>query len=159
MSMRTADIVVAAIIMCLGIVVALDSWLRGSGWGPEGPRAGFFPFLLAIVVVVGCMVVVGQALRGTGTARAGVPFVLAGGLRPVLTVFIPAALMVLLTEAVGLYLAAMIYLTVYIRGAGEFRWRTALSVGILVPVVFYILFDKLFLIPMPRGVFGGRLGF
>jgi len=158
MSIRVADVVVAALIIVVGLVVGLDSLRLGGGWGPEGPRAGFFPFLMAIVVVLGCAWVIWQALRGKGTTPSGAPFVLPGGLRPVLTVFVPAALMVLLTEVVGLYVAAMIYLAAYIRWVGGFRWPVVLSVSVLVPAVFYILFDRIFLIPMPQGMFGSLLG-
>ena len=159
MSMRAADVAVAAIFAAVGVVVGLESWSRGSGWGPDGPRSGFFPFLMALVVVGGCLVVMIQALRGGGTTRAGEPLIQPGGLRPVLTVFLPAAGMVMLTEVVGLYLAAMVYLVGYIRWVGGFRWRAVLPVGILVPLTFYVLFDRIFLIPMPRGMLGDRLPF
>lgn len=159
MSMRVADVVVAAIIIIVGLVVGLDSLRLGGGWGPEGPRAGFFPFLMATVVVLGCAWVIWQALRGKGTTAPDEPFVLPGGLRPVLMVFLPAAVMVLLTEIVGLYVAAAIYLAAYIRWVGDFRWSVVLAVSVLVPAAFYVLFDKIFLIPMPQGMFGHLLGF
>ena len=76
---------------------------------------------------------------------------------PVLTVFIPACGMVLLTSVIGLYLAAMVYLIGYIRWVGGFRWRTVLLVSILVPLAFYWVFDKMFLIPMPMGMFGEQI--
>jgi hypothetical protein len=85
------------------------------------------------------------------------PFVPAGGMKPVLTVFIPACGMVLLTEVVGLYLAAMIYLTGYIKLVGGYRWRTVLLVSILIPLGFYWVFEKIFLIPMPVGMFGAQI--
>jgi hypothetical protein len=78
-------------------------------------------------------------------------------MKPVLTVFIPACGMVLLTEVIGLYLAAMIYLAAYIRFVGGFRWQTVLLVSIPVPLVFYWLFEKIFLIPMPVGMFGAQI--
>jgi cytochrome c oxidase subunit IV len=81
----------------------------------------------------------------------------AGGLKPVLTVAIPAIGMVLLTEVVGLYIAAMIYLVGYIRLVGEYRWRTVLLISIPIPLLFYVVFEKLFLIPMPMGLFGGQI--
>jgi len=157
--MRAADIVVAAIIMAVGVVVGVDSMRLGSGWGADGPRAGFFPFILALLVVVGCASVIWRAAGGRGTTKAGEPFVAPGGFGPVLAVFVPAVLMVFLTEIVGLYVAAMVYLIGYIRWVGGFRWRIVLPVGILVPLGFYILFDKIFLIPMPQGMFGDRFGF
>ncbi len=159
MSMRGAEIVVAAILMGFGILVAVDSVRRGAGWGPDGPQAGFFPFMMAVLILAGCAVVLWQAIRRTGVAESGARFVVRGGLRPVLTVLVPAALMVALTEVVGLYLASMIYLTAYIRWVGGFRWVVVLAVGILVPLVFYVMFEKFFLVPMPQGILGRTLGF
>jgi hypothetical protein len=157
MNTKAADILVAAMILCLGLVVGWDALRLGSGWGMEGPRAGFFPFLMALLVVGGCVVVMIQAVRGTSSVRGGKPFIPPGGLKPVLTVFIPAMGMVLLTEVVGLYIAAMIYLIGYIRWVGGFRWRTVMLVSIPIPLIFYWLFDKVFLIPMPMGMFGAQI--
>jgi hypothetical protein len=157
MSTKTADIIVAVVILCIGLVVGVDSLRLGAGWGLEGPRAGFFPFLMAILVVAGCLLVIWQAVKGTSSVKGSKPFVPEGGLKPVLTVLIPACGMVLLTEIVGLYIAAMIYLVVYIRFAGRFRWRTVLLVSIPIPLICYWLFDKIFLIPMPMGMFGAQI--
>ncbi len=157
MSTKTADIIVAVVILCIGIAVGLDSLRLGSGWGMNGPQAGFFPFLMVILVVGGCLVVIRQAVKGTSSVKGSKRFVPRGGMKPVLTVCIPAIGMVLLTEVVGLYVAAMIYLVGYIRWVGGFRWRTVLLVSIPIPLIFYWLFDKFFLIPMPMGMFGAKI--
>jgi len=159
MSMRGADLMVAAIILAIGVVVGFDAIRLGYGWGMEGPKAGFFPFILALIIVGGSLVIIRQAIQGKGTAKASKPLVPREAVKPVLVVLIPAILMVALTEIVGLYIAAIIYLTVYIRWVGRFSWLTTVLIGILVPVSFYIVFDKIFLIPMPQGMFGARLGF
>jgi hypothetical protein len=65
--------------------------------------------------------------------------------------------MVLLTEVVGLYVAAMIYLAAYIKIVGGYRWRTVLLVSIPIPFIFYWVFEKVFLIPMPAGMFGAQI--
>ena len=150
---------VAVIILAIGAVVGFDAVRLGYGWGMEGPRAGFFPFILALIIVGGCMFSIWQAIQGKGTAKANKPLIPREAVKPVLVVFIPAILMVALTEIVGLYIAAIIYLTAYIRWVGRFSWLTTVLIGILVPVSFYIVFDKIFLIPMPQGMFGARLGF
>lgn len=159
MTMRGADIVVAAILAGFGLLVIVDSLGRGAGWGPDGPQAGFFPFLMAILVLIGCAVTVWRAIKDALAAKPRAPFVLPGGLRPVLTVFVPAALMVAVTEVLGLYVGSIIYLTAYIRWVGRFRWAIALAIGVLVPLAFYVTFEKVFLVPMPKGILGEKLGF
>ncbi|HSC70789.1 MAG TPA: tripartite tricarboxylate transporter TctB family protein, partial [Candidatus Methylomirabilis sp.] len=130
MSTKAVDILVAGIILCVGVVVGMDSIRLGVGWGAEGPRAGFFPFAMTLLVVGGCLMVIRQAVKGTSSVKGAKPFVPAGAMKPVLTVLIPACGMVLLTEVVGLYVAAMIYLVGYIRVVGGYRWRTVLLVSI-----------------------------
>ncbi|MFA5026330.1 MAG: tripartite tricarboxylate transporter TctB family protein [Candidatus Methylomirabilota bacterium] len=154
---KTADIIVAAMLLCLGVIVGWDSYRLGSGWGPEGPKAGFFPLVMAVVAIVGCLVVIRQAMAGTSSVKGGKLFVPAGGMKPVLTVFIPACGMILLTEVVGLYVAAMIYLAAYIKVVGEYKWSTVLLVSIPIPLLFYWVFEKIFLIPMPAGMFGAQI--
>jgi hypothetical protein len=147
----------AIVLLCLSLVVGWDSVRLGSGWGIEGPKAGFFPLAMAVIAILGCVVIIRQAIKGTSSVKGGKPFVPEGGMRPVLTVFIPACGMILLTEVVGLYIAAMIYLTAYIKVVGEFRWRTVLLVSIPIPLIFYWVFEKIFLIPMPAGMFGAQI--
>jgi len=157
MTTKTADILVAIALLCLGLVVGWDSFRLGSGWGMEGPKAGFFPFVMAVVAVAGCLVIIRQAMKGRSSVKGSKPFVPSGGMKPVLTVFIPACGMILLTEVVGLYVAAMIYLAAYIRIVGGYRWRTVLLVSIPIPMIFYWVFEKIFLIPMPAGMFGAQI--
>jgi len=157
MTTKVADIVVAAVLLGLGLIVAWDAYRLGAGWEMGGPQAGFFPMIMAILVVGGCLIVMRQAVKGTASVKGEKPFILAGGLRPILTVFLPAVAMVLVTEVIGLYLAAMIYLAVYIRLVGGFRWTTVLLISIPIPLIFYWLFDKVFLIPMPMGMYGEKV--
>jgi hypothetical protein len=154
---KTADIIVATILLGIGLLVGIDSWRLGAGWGLEGPQAGFFPFIMAVLVVVGTALAIRQAIKGTSSVKGTKRFIPEGALRPVLTVLIPAAGMVILTEFVGLYVAAMIYLTAYIRVVGGYAWRTVLLVSILVPLACYVTFEKFFLIPMPQGWWGATL--
>lgn len=154
---RTADIVVAVILMAIGLLVTYDALRLGAGWGLEGPKAGFFPFLMSILVVGGCIIIIRQAVKGKSSGKGEKSFVLPGGLKPALTVFIPALGMVIVTEIVGLYIAAMIYLAAYIGLVGRFRWQTVLLVSIPIPLIFYVVFEKIFLIPLPMGSYGGML--
>ena len=157
--MRTADIICAGVIACIGIIVVIDSIRLGSGWEMDGPQAGFFPFVLGSIVVAGCLVIIWRAVRRRGVAKSTKPFIEREAITSVLCVVVPATLMVLLTEIIGLYVAASIYLLAYIRWVGGHRWHTVLSISIFTPLVFYVVFDRIFLIPMPQGMLGGFLGF
>ena len=148
--MRKADIACGLVLLLLGGLVLWGSLTLKIGWGLNGPESGFFPFWLAVGLVICSGVTVLKAFfRGSSYAHR--PFVRKGGWVPVVKVAVPAFGMVALTEAIGLYPAAAIYLAVYMRWIGRHRWVTILLVSILLPVASYFLFDKWFLIPMPKG--------
>ncbi|MBI3329099.1 MAG: tripartite tricarboxylate transporter TctB family protein [Nitrospinae bacterium] len=158
--MRKADEICALILLGIGTLVIYDARKYGVfGWGLAGPDPGMYPFLLGGGVVVGSLILLGQSLFGARRSASDKPFIPSGGLKPVLTAVIPAALMVFLTHFIGLYLAAGAYLAVYMRWIGKYRWITVLAVSILIPLVGYLVFDKWFLIPLPEGSLTGRLGF
>lgn len=157
MSYKMADYITAGVILLLGLIVVVDSFRLGSGWGMDGPRPGFFPFLMGAIILLGCVVVMRQASQGKGSAKKKGAFVPPEAIKSILVVLIPACLMILFTEIVGLYIAAMVYLILYIRLVGSFRWVTSAAIGILVPMAFYIIFEKIFLIPMPAGLYGSML--
>jgi hypothetical protein len=77
---------------------------------------------------------------------------------PVLKVALPATAMVLLTQMIGLYPAAALYIAFYMRWIGRHHWLLVLAVSLCIPFGSYFLFDKWFLIPMPKGWWGEYLG-
>jgi putative tricarboxylic transport membrane protein len=44
------------------------------------------------------------------------------------------------------------------RWVGQHRWPVVLALSIGLPLGSYFLFDKWFLIPMPKGLWGEHLG-
>jgi len=153
--MRAADIVTASVLLLLGGLVGADAIRLGIGWGTDGPRSGFFPFWLAIVLVVCCVVVIGQAARRDTRE----PFVTRERLRLVLKVLWPATAMVVLTHVLGLYVTAGLYLGFYMRWVGGHGWRAVLALSIAVPVVTFLIFELWFLVPMPKGPLEAWLGY
>ena len=155
--MRKADIVVALLLLALAVLVARESLQLDIGWGLNGPEGGFFPFWLAVGLAICALVIVVQAVRSTApTSRQ--PLVRPGGWAPLLKVALPATAMVALTEMIGLYPAAALYIGFYMRWIGKHHWLLVLAVSLGVPLGSYVIFDKWFLIPMPKGWWGEYLG-
>ncbi len=158
--MRKADVITALIILVIGILVVYEGIKLGViGWGAAGPMSGLYPFLLGMGLVIGSLVVLGRVFIISRKSMSDKPFIQKGGLRHVLYVAIPAALMVAMTEFIGLYIAAGLYLALYMKWIGKHRWITVLAISILLPLVSYFVFDKYFLIPLPKGRLSGLLGF
>jgi len=153
--MRTADLVTASILILLGGVVIFDAVRLGIGWGTDGPKSGFFPFWLAVIMVVACGIIILQALRRSSSEV----FVTREQLGPVLQVFWPAAAMVLLTRFVGLYVASALYIGFYMRWVGRHSWFAVVTLSVAIPVITFFTFELWFLVPMPKGPLEAWLGY
>ena len=153
--MRTADLVTAAVLMLLGGVVIFDSLRLGIGWGTDGPRSGFFPFWLAVLMTATAALIFVQALRRPVTRV----FVSRAALRPVLSVLGPATAMVIVMQVTGLYVASAIYVAFYMRWIGRHRWPATIAMAVGLSVVTFLVFEEWFLVPMPKGPLEAWLGY
>ena len=154
--MRAADIVTAAVLMAVGGLVMFDAVRLGYDWGTDGPKSGFFPFWLSVAMVLACALLIVQALRQRGGDR---PFVTRAQLRPVLAVLVPATAMVALMEVAGLYVASTLYIAFYMRWVGRHRWATVVVLALGIPIATFVIFERWFLVPMPKGPLEAWLGF
>jgi putative tricarboxylic transport membrane protein len=159
--MRTGDLVTAAVLMGLGGVVVYDAVRLGIGWGEEGPRSGFFPFWLAVLLMLCSVAIFLQAWRRQATP----PFVHREKLAPVLKVVVPMAVFIAVTDppgppdGLGLYVAAALYIATYMRWVGRHQWASVAAVAVVVPVAAFLIFERWFLVPMPKGPLETWLGY
>jgi putative tricarboxylic transport membrane protein len=155
--MRKADIVVALGLMLVGFLAIGDSIRLGFGWGMSGPKPGFFPFYMGLGIFICTFFIVLRAIKIYKKEGPGKTLIAEGGLKQILWVLLPAIGVVLLTELIGLHLATVLYLGFYMAWVGKMHWAKVILLSILVPLVIYILFDKIFLIPLPEGLWGGGI--
>ena len=153
--MRTADLITALALMLLGGVVIFDAARIGIGWGTDGPKSGFFPFWLAVIMLAACVLILVQSIWRASPA----PFVTRKQLGPVLKVLWPAAAAVALMQFVGLYVASAFYMAFYMRWVGRHGWFVVIALAVLVPVVTFFVFETWFLVPMPKGPLETWLGY
>jgi hypothetical protein len=153
--MRTADLTTALILIAGGALVIWDSLRLGIGWGSDGPQSGFFPFWLAVLLIAACLAIAVQARRRASDR----PFVTREQLRPVLTTLLPSAGFVVLTQFVGLYVATMLFMGFYMRWIGRYAWAPVVTISVLFPLIIFVIFEKWFLVPMPKGPLEAWLGY
>jgi putative tricarboxylic transport membrane protein len=159
--MQLADLVTAFVLMLMGGVVLGDALRLGAGWGSDGPQSGFVPFWLAVLLLLVSAGIFVQAL----VRRVRVPFVTRARLRPVLQVLLPMLAFVLLIDlpggygGLGLYVAAALYLAIYMRWVGGHDWRAVVALSVLIPLVTFVVFEQWFLVPMPKGPVEAWLGY
>jgi hypothetical protein len=155
--MRKADIIVALGLMVVGLLALGDAVRIGFGWGMSGPEAGFFPFYMGLGIVISTFFIVRRGIKILKKEGMGKPLIAKGGLTQILWVLLPAVGVVLLTELLGLHLATVLYLAFYMGVVGRIHWGKVILLSLLVPFVIYVLFDKIFLIPLPEGVWGKNI--
>jgi putative tricarboxylic transport membrane protein len=153
--MRAAELVTASVLIFLGVVVLFDAVRIGFGWGPDGPRSGFFPFWLALIMVIVCGVILVQAALD----HRGKSFVSRAQLNSVLKVLWPATAAVALMHFVGLYVASALYMGFYMRWVGRHSWVAVVAIALGIPIASFLVFEKWFLVPMPKGPLEQWLGY
>lgn len=155
-SHRGVEIGVAAFIALLTLIGIYGSLKVGIGWAAEGPRAGFFPFYVSVIVLGCCVVNIAQALM---TADDGKIFAEWSQLRQVLAVLAPTAIYVALVPYLGMYVSSALLIAAFMRWFGRYRWITAIAVAIAVPLVTFFMFEIWFLVPLPKGPLESYLGY
>ena len=153
--MRAVDLATASIFVLLGGVVVFDSIRIGIGWGTDGPRSGFFPFWLGVILILASVTIAVQAWR----RATDKPFVTREQLAPVMKVLWPATVMVILITPLGLYVASTLYLAFYMRWVGRHGWLAVVLCSVGVPLLTFVVFELWFLVPMPKGPLETWLGY
>jgi putative tricarboxylic transport membrane protein len=154
-STRTVEIVTAALFLLLGSLVMWDSWRIGNGWGPDGPKSGYFPFYVGLLMNIASLINLVQAIR----ADDGGPFVSKSKLRLVMAIFIPTLVYVALMQWIGLYVASAIFIGVFMRWQGKFSFFKSALCGVAVPVALFLMFEIWFKVPLIKGPLEAALGF
>jgi hypothetical protein len=154
-SHRSVEIGVALFLALLAAVGIAGSLKAVIGWGPEGPKAGFFPFYISLIVLISCAVnMIGVLREFTGREA----FATWGQLRQVLSVVIPTTIYVLAVPVIGMYVSSALLIAVFMKWIGRYSWPMVLIVAAGVPILTFILFERWFLVPLPKGPLEDRLG-
>jgi putative tricarboxylic transport membrane protein len=153
---RSAEIVVAALFFLGGAVVVYDSTRLGAKWGADGPEAGYFPFYIGLIVCLSSAVNFILALLSKRDREKS--FVDVEALKLVLSVLIPASIYVALITWTGIYVASTLFIAFFMRWLGKYPWWKLSAVSIGVSVVFFLIFEVWFKVPLPKGPLEAALG-
>lgn len=144
------DIVTSALFIIFGVVVMVGSINLGNGWGSDGPEAGYFPFYVSLIMSAASAVTLYKALI-VDRHEERESFVARGPFKQVLSVLIPAAVFVLAMQLIGIYVAALIYIAVFMRWLGKYPVWKSISVGLGVSIALFLMFEVWFQVPLPQG--------
>ena len=149
-STRTVEAVVAALLFVFGAAFAYNSYRLGFRWAIEGPQSGFFPFYVSLIICAASAMILFHALRGRDPKGAEV-FVERGQLKQVLQVLIPAAVFVLGIQLIGIYVASVIYIAVFMRWLGKYSLVKSVLLSVAIIVAFFFMFEVWFQVPLFKG--------
>lgn len=154
--MRHIEFAVSGILIVLAGVVAAEAMRLGIGWGVAGPASGFFPLWLALLLAVASVANVLNVVRASGRQE---PFVSWQALLAASKVGLSALGYVFLIGSLGIYGASAVYLALFMRWLGGHGWLASAATGLGVPAGIFILFEKWFLTPLPKGLLEPFLSF
>ena len=153
-SQRTMEIAVAVAMLLFAGIVIYGALQAGINWGAEGPRAGFFPFYVGVLIMIASLVNLAHSLREPRKRL----FAEWGQLRQVVSVVLPLAIYVALVPWLGLYVSSLLLIAVFMRWLGGYGWGPVAALAIGVPAAAYVMFEKWFLVPLPKGPIEDLLG-
>ncbi|RTL76857.1 MAG: tripartite tricarboxylate transporter TctB family protein [Bradyrhizobiaceae bacterium] len=144
---RTVEAGVAVACIVFGLITILGSMQVGVGWDASGPKSGFFPFYLGIVIVLSSLVNLKNAWGIDGEREFATWY----QLKQVLAVIIPTTVYVFVLPYTGIYIASMVLIGGFMMWLGKYPLYKAVLYGVGVPVAIYFMFEKWFLVPLPKG--------
>ena len=153
---RTVEIGVAIAVIAFGVIAVIGSLQVGIDWGAEGPKAGFFPFYVGLMIIGSGLFNLYQAVMGQFGGRV---FASWAQLRQVMSVVVPTAIYVAVIPWIGIYVASAGLIGLFMRWFGRYGWLVVLAVSIGMPLVTFVVFERWFLVPLPKGPIEEFLGF
>ena len=154
---RGPEVGVAAFLLAIGALVVGDSLRVGIGWADDGPRSGYFPFYVGLFLIGASGWTLLRALLGRSPLKAR--FATRSQLSQVLAVLLPMVVYVAAIAGLGIYVASFALIAYFMKRHGRYGWPLTVAVSAGVPIAFFLLFERWFLVLLPKGPLEAALGF
>lgn len=160
-SMRLWEASVSIGFFLFGALVMWDSHRLGSAWASDGPQAGYFPFYIGLIICISSVINLLAAINMGERGRKA--FVKRGQLKMVLTVLIPSAVFVAMISnpvlSLGIYASSALFIAYFMWYLGKYSLPRILAVSLATVIVFFMMFEVWFLVPLPKGPIEAAFGF
>lgn len=153
---RWPEVGVAVFLLALGGLAVADSLRVGIGWADDGPRSGYFPFYIGMLLMASSGWVLARQLWRWRAADK--PFAERSQLASVVAVLVPMLVYVAVIAGAGLYVSSALLIGYFMRRHGRYGWAGTLAVSVAVPAVVYAVFERWFLVLLPKGPLERLLG-
>lgn len=152
---RWPELLVALFLMALAILVIVDSVRVGTGWADDGPRSGYFPFYIGLALLASSTWTAVKQLRRWRVTEA---FAERRQLKMVMSVLMPMVLYVAAVAFIGIYVSSVALIAYFMVRHGKHGWALTASISVGVPLFFHLVFERWFLVPLPKGPLEALIG-
>lgn len=153
---RGPEVGVAALLFAVGALVVADSLRVGIGWADDGPRSGYFPFYVGLLLMGASAWTMVRGLMGRSPLKP--VFASRTELGQVLAVLVPMVVYVGLVAVLGIYVASFGLIAYFMKRHGGYGWALTVAVAAGVPIAFFLLFERWFLVLLPKGPLEAAFG-
>lgn len=155
-SQRSVEIGLALLILVFGLIIVAGALKAGIGWGFDGPNAGFFPFYVGLLVIAAAAITLFNEWSNKDSQKTFAEY---DQLKQVLSVAAPTLVYIIMIAFLGIYVSSAILIAYFMLVISSFGIvRTAL-IAILVPLITFVVFEKWFLVALPKGPLETFLGY
>ena len=135
----------------------VDSLRVGIEWADDGPRAGYFPFFIGILLSLAAGWILLTAMLSW--RKETKLFSQWSELRDVMAMLVPTTAFIAAIPFLGLYVPGALLIGYFMHRHGNFGWLSTALTAIAVPVIFFLIFERWFLVPLAKGPLEAWLGF
>src|SRR5262245_50161806 len=146
-SRRSLELGTAAALAAFAGAVIAGSLQLDTGWAPTGPQAGYVPLRLGGLLLAVSLLLMVQAAR----PAAAETFATREQLARSLALLVPTIAMVAAMAWLGIYLTGAVYLAFMAHRHGGWRWSRAAALGVATTVLFFLIFELWFGVPLAKG--------
>jgi putative tricarboxylic transport membrane protein len=128
--------------------------VRLSVWGRSGPEAGFFPFVIAVVIIGLSLFVTGRATFNRAQEKEKISKKPEDNRINIFRVSSYGILMLLYGVSivrVGFLITSVLFLFLILKYVERQSWKITILLGSASMLISYLLFVYLLKVPLPRG--------
>ena len=153
MTTRSAELLMAILMGLLSIFLMWKSAELEIGWIPgRGPGGGAWPFWLAAVMLLCCVVTIVRWWRKvTPESRSTVEFMDKNTRRINYVTVGSLVALLALTHIIGIYFSIFLFLLFYLRFVGRHSWLLAGILSVASPIFLFFFFEAMLKILLPKG--------
>lgn len=150
------EIVLAVLIIAFGAAIAWGATELDIGWSDRGPGSGYFPFWVGLIVMIGGLGTLAEAIMRRATLNHAA--ITVGQAKRALIFLWPMLAFLVIVSALGLYVGMALYILAVMVWQGKYTWLTAVSVSVSAVLFFFVVFEKLLKVGLKMGPIENWLG-